>query len=397
MLPHERTTRNEVAATPGEVEGLVVAADRNAARPLVDFLRVEGINVQVANTTEAGFEEALLHRPNVVLIDEQVSSAGGVDLCERLKANTRTHFLPIIIFARSKQDDLLRLDALAAGADALFSPATSKEERRARLWALLRSQAIFRKLDNRRQAQSSAITEKRRWVRGLIHDVQNLLGAIQANFEYIAQCSTERDGSSRRADFDECVEETRSTFREMVRNLRTVLEFERFEAGDVAIKSGKVLLSDVCDTVCSGLAHLASSNGKRIVVDSASYYSLPVDGDTNYIKEAVSILASYVLRQAENQRCVLEATSETGVARLRIYGDKHEIPEGSRKSIFDPYSDAVKEKSTRVAHKAGLALARVIVEVHRGSIVVEDVPGAGSAFVIEFASHWTLKEQRPSE
>jgi K+-sensing histidine kinase KdpD len=396
MLPHERTTRNEVAATPGEVEGLVVAADRNAARPLVDFLRAEGINVQVVNSTEAGFEEALLHRPNVVLIDEQISTAGGVDLCERLKANTRTHFLPIIIFARSKQDDLLRLDALAAGADALYSPATSKEERRARLWALLRSQAIFRKLDGRRQAQSSAITEKRRWVRGLIHDIQNLLGAIQANFEYIAQCSAERDGS-RRGDFDECVEETRSTFREMVRNLRTVLEFERFEAGDVVLKSGKVLLSEVCDTVCSGLAHLASSGGKRIIVDSASYYSLPVDGDTNYMKEAVAILASYVLRQAENQKCVLEAASETGVARLRIYGDKYEIPEVCRKSIFDPYSDAVKEKSTRVAHKAGLALARVIVEVHRGSIWVEDVPGAGSAFVIEFPSHWTIKEQRSSE
>lgn len=396
MLPHERTTRNEVAATPGEVEGLVVAADRNAARPLVDFLRAEGINVQVVNSTEAGFEEALLHRPNVVLIDEQISSAGGVDLCERLKANTRTHFLPIIIFGHSKQDDLLRLDALAAGADALFSPATSKEERRARLWALLRSQAIFRKLDSRRQAQSSAITEKRRWVRGLIHDIQNLLGAIQANFEYIAQCSSDREGT-RRADFDECVEETRSTFREMVRNLRTVLEFERFEAGDVVLKPGKVLLSDVCDTVCSGLAHLASSSGKRIVVDSASYYALPVDGDTNYVKEAVAILASYVLRQSENQKCVLEAASETGVARLRIYGDRFEIPESSRKSIFDPYSDAVKEKSTRVAHKAGLALARVIVEVHHGSIWVEDVQGAGSAFVIEFPSRWTIKEQRSSE
>jgi K+-sensing histidine kinase KdpD len=374
---------------------LVVAADRNAARPLVDFLRAEGINVQVVNSTDAGFEEALLHRPNVVLIDEQISGAGGVDLCERLKANTRTHFLPIIIFGRSKQDDILRLDAMAAGADALYSPGTSKEERRARLWALLRSQAIFRKLDNRRQAQSSAISEKRRWVRGLIHDIQNLLGAIQANFEYIAQCSSERDGS-RRADFDECVEETRATFREMVRNLRTVLEFERFEAGDVVLKPGKVLLSEVCDTVCSGLGHLASSTGKRIIVDSSSY-SLPVNGDTNYLKEAVAILASYVLRQTENQKCFLEASSDAGVARLRIYGDKHEIPETSRKHIFDPYSDSVKEKSTRVAHKAGLALARVIVEVHHGSTWIEDVPGAGSAFVIEFPSHWAIKEHRSPE
>jgi K+-sensing histidine kinase KdpD len=362
---------------------------------LVDFLRAEGINVQVVNSADAGFEEALLHRPNVVVIDEHISNAGGVDLCERLKSNTRTHFLPIILFSHSKQNDLLRLDALAAGADAMFSPATSKEERRARLWALLRSQAIFRKLDNRRQAQSSAITEKRRWVRGLIHDIQNLLGAIQANFEYIARCSSERDGS-RRVDFDECVEETRGTFREMVRNLRTVLEFERFEAGDVVLKAGKVLLSEVCDTVCTSLAHAASSEGKRIIVDCGDF-SLPINGDANYMKEAVAILAGYVLRQAENQKCFLHVSAETGVVRMRIYGDKHQIPEASRKQIFDPYSDAVKERSTRVAHKAGLALARVIVEVHHGSTWVEDTPGAGSAFVIEFPSHWALREHRSPE
>lgn len=393
MLPNERTTRNEVAATPGEVEGLVVAPDRGAAKPLVEFLRSEGINVQVVNSTEAGFEEALLHRPNVIVIDEEISNAGGVDLCGRLKANTRTHFLPIIIFARSKQNDLLRLDALAAGADALFSPATSKEERRARLWALLRSQAIFRKLDNRRQAQSSAISEKRRWVRGLIHDVQNLLGAIQANFEYIAQSSSD---SARRPDFDECVEETRGTFREMVRNLRTVLEFERFEAGDVVLKPTQILLSEVCDAVLSSLGYLVTKTGKRLVVDCTTY-SLPINGDINYMKEAVGILASYVLRQPENQKCFLHASSEAGVARLRIFGDKHEIPEAVRSHIFDPYSDFVKERSTRVAHKAGLALARVIVEVHHGSTWVEDTPGAGSAFVIEFPSHWAVKEPRPLE
>jgi K+-sensing histidine kinase KdpD len=396
MLPNERTTRDEVAATPGEVEGLVVAADRHAARPLVDFLRAEGINVQVANSSDAGFEEALLHRPNIVLIDEQISKAGGVDLCGRLKANMRTHFLPVVLFSQRKQDDLLRLDALAAGADALFSPATGKEERRARLWALLRSQAIFRKLDGRRQAQSSTIAEKRRWVRGLVHDVQNLLGAIQANFEYVAQFSLDPD-PAKRSDFDECIEETRCTFREMVRNLRTVLEFERFEAGDVVLKTSKVLLSEVCDAVCASLAPLASSSRKAIIVDSAAY-SLPISGDANYLKEAVSMLSSHVLRQPENQKCHLDVSSDSGVARLRIYGDKHQIPPAVRQQIFNPYSDwSAKDRAASVAQKAGLALARVIVEVHHGSTWVEDTPGAGSAFVIEFAPNWPLREHRIPE
>ena len=391
MLPNERTTRNEVAATPGEVEGLVVAPDRESARPLIEFLRAEGINVQTVNSADHGFEEALLHRPNIVLVDEKITSSGGIDLCERLKANMRTHFLPVVLCSHSKQDDLLRLDALAAGVDALFSPATSRDERRARLWALLRSQAIFRKLDAKRQAQNSTINNKRSWVRGLVHDIQNSLGAIQANFEYVAH---ETDSQSK--DLDECLEETRALFREMVRSLRTVLEFERFEAGDVVLKEGKVLLSDLSTAVASALEHLAVVGKKRIVVDSGSY-SLPVRGDENYLKEAVTNLATYILKQANNNTCYLNASSEAGISRLRVYGESHKIPVATRQTIFDPYSVQPSGKPARAAHRVGLALAKVIVEVHHGTVGLEDVPHAGTAFVLEFPSHWPGRGKRSPE
>jgi K+-sensing histidine kinase KdpD len=395
MLPNECTTRDEAAAAPGVVEGLVVAPDRNAARPLIEFLRSEGVNVQVVNSSDLGFEEALLHRPNVVLIDERISKAGGVDLCERLKANTRTHFLPVIMFANGKQTDILRLDALSAGADALFSPLTSKDERRARLWALLRSQAIFRKLDGKRQAQSSAICDKRRWVRGLIHDMQNSLGAIQANFEYLAQ-KTETPDTRSREDMEECVHDTRTTFHEMVRNLRTVLEFERFEAGDVSLKEGRVLLSDLCETVSTNLAPVASGMQKDIVIKNSSCL-LPIHGDSSYLKEAVTNLVSYVLRQTENRTCFLCPSSEGGIARLRVNGDRHQISVATRQDIFDPYASPIKESASRAVHSVGLALAKVIVEVHHGSIWVEDTPAAGTAFVLEFPSHWSTRGHRSSE
>lgn len=393
MLPNERTTREEVAASPRSVEGLVVSPNRESARPLVEFLRSEGINVQVVNSPELGFEEALLHRPSLVLVDEGISAAGGVDLCARLKSNARTHFLPVILFLHGRQSDLLRLDALAAGVDALFSDGTSKAERRARLWALLRSQAMFRRLDGKRQAQSSAISDKRRWVRGLVHDIQNSLGAIQANFEYVAQQSGIPEKKIR-AEIEECVRETRGTFREMVRNLRTVLEFERFEAGDVTLKGESLLLSEVSETVRSSLGHLAFSLRRSIVVDNASYTS-PVHGDEKYMNEAVSDLATFVLRQADNETCFLRASSLDGIARLRVYGDKHQIPVAARQGIFDPYAGHMKDKPTRAAHRVGLALARIIVEAHHGSIWIEDTPGAGSAFVIEFPAHWPAEERRP--
>jgi K+-sensing histidine kinase KdpD len=115
------------------------------------------------------------------------------------------------------------------------------------------------------------------------------------------------------------------------------------------------------------------------------------------MKEAVANLASYVLRQPENKVCFLSASSEGGIARLRVYGDKHQLSVAARQCIFDPYSSQAKEKPARAAHKVGLALAKVIVEVHHGSIWVEDMLSAGTAFVLEFPSHWTSRGQRSSE
>src|SRR5664279_2830936 len=396
MLPNERTTRDEVAAAPGVVDGLIVAPDRESARPSVEFLRAEGINVQVVNSVDAGFEEALLHRPNIVFIDGRISKAGGVDLCERLKGNTRTHFLPVVLFTpQSKQAEVLRLDAVAAGADAIFSQTTSKEERRARLWALLRSQAIFRKLDGKRVAQGNTISSKRRWVRGLVHDIQNALGAIQANFEYVAQQAQLHDQKGG-AELDECVTDTRATFREIVRSLRTVLEFERFESGDVSLKEENFLLAGICEAAAASLGPLANHEGKEIIVESSSY-AQPVHGDANYVKEAVINLANYVLRQSENHACVLSVTSDRGVARLKVFGDRYVIPEVARPTLFDPYIGHTKEKATRAVHRVALALAKVIVEVHHGTIVVEDMPAAGTGFVLDFPSHWSAKGRRSSE
>ena len=98
-----------------------MAPGRAVMRSLVGFLRGEGINVRTVADAEGAFEEALLHPPDIVLIDDRVPPSGGIDLVVRLKANVRTHFVPTILYTLN---DLRRerVRALAAGADAVFAP-----------------------------------------------------------------------------------------------------------------------------------------------------------------------------------------------------------------------------------------------------------------------------------
>jgi K+-sensing histidine kinase KdpD len=85
------------------------------------------------------------------------------------------------------------------------------------------------------------------------------------------------------------------------------------------------------------------------------------------------------------------------VARLLVYGDRHQIPAASRERFFDPYPSRANDKSSRIAHRVGLALAHVIVQAQHGSLSLEDTPLASTAFVIELPSHWSTEEHRSSE
>src|SRR4029078_6429295 len=125
MLSDERTPHEEMPA-PREVEGLVVAPGRAVMRALVGFLRGEGINVRTVADAEGAFEEALLHTPALVLIDDRVPPSGGIDLVLRLKANVRTHFVPTILCTLN---DLRRerVRGLAARAAARLERATETD------------------------------------------------------------------------------------------------------------------------------------------------------------------------------------------------------------------------------------------------------------------------------
>jgi signal transduction histidine kinase len=384
MLSSQRTTRHDVLPSPGQIEGIVVASTRQAARPLVDVLKGEGMNVQVVGSPEVAFEEVLLHRPNLIMIEAHASEVWGVDLCARLKGNSRTHFVPVIMWTDAKGGEATYLQAVSAGADAVFTPSSNMEEVRARLWALLRTQVLYRREEKKRVSQSVSIVERRRWIGGLIHDLQNSIGAVQANFEFLAQeLTTSCERTTSKTEVEECVQDCRTLFRDMARGLRTVLDFERFESDRVTLREEQVFLSDLAEKAKKAAESSASAHGKTLVIEVASVLQ-PVQGDSDYLSEAMANLIVHVLRQPGNRQCRIRLSCAGGLNHASISGDHERIPEDQRKRIFEPYSQSGKQ--VPVGHGLGLALSKAIVEVHGGTIWVEDIPHGGSAFVIELPS-----------
>jgi signal transduction histidine kinase len=385
MLRNERTTRSEIVALPSEIEALVAAGDRDAARPLVAFLKAEKLNLAVVNHADAAFEEALLHRPNLLLIHEDVDPGGGIQLCQRLKSNTRTHFLPVILAART--DKLSRrVRALAAGADAVFPPEMDELEKRTRLWALLRSQALYRRQEHKREVQRSALRDRGQWVGLLVHDLQNVAGALQANFEFLAQAAM--SAQDRSDDVLDCARETRQVFQDVSRGLRTVQDYERFESGRVTLKPVPIVLDELLAEVREDVRGQAGNGLRsRPMLELVSGESSSVVGDRDLLRQAFSALACYLLRQPRTSRLLLQTKEESELVRVVISSDGEVIPPEDRERIFEPY--------VRVARRLppiqglGLALARMVLELHGGRVVAGAGAECGAAFIVELKSRST--------
>ena len=389
MLADERTTHRNELPLPSEAEGLIVAPDRTIARPLVGFLRAQGLTVRTADDADAGFEEALLHPPDVVLVDDRVRPTGAVDLVARLKDNVRTHFVPVIVCALNDLRSF-RVRALAVGADAVFAPSTDVQERRARLWALLRTRALHRRAERSQRTQQTEIVERRHWLSHFLHDLTGQVAALAANVDYLAKFAPPLD-DPRRRDFDESVSDAEGVFERLKGTMRTVIDYDRFETGQLVPREGRMFLGETAAEVALELRRHATLAEKGFTLirpeqERALY------GDRELLAAAMLNLGMGALRRvpARGTLSIEVGTTDSGV-RFRAVAPGLPLAAAERSRIFEPYGRRANGSAT---YGLGLALAHAVIDLHEGKIWTEEVEGGkGCAFVFELG--WQRSGPRP--
>ena len=390
MLPDERTTNSNELSLPSEVDGLIVAPDRTVTRALVGFLRGQGINVRTVADANAAFEEALLHPPDVILIDDRIEPAGGIDLSQRLKANVRTHFVPIVLCALN---DLRqhRVRAFAAGVDAIFLPSTDAQERRARLWSLLRTRALYRRFDRIQRTQKTEIVDRRHWLSQFLHDLKGQVAALSANVDFLGKFGPP-SGDERRADFEESLEDARGVFEQLKVNIRTVLDYDRFETGQLNAHEGRFSLADaVADVLAPLRSHAALSQRGVAFSGPPPAATRALYGDRELVASAVLTLGMGALRRSMPRATVgMEIVETDRGVRLRVAAPGAPLQPSERLTIFEPFG---RHPAGTAVYGLGLALARAVIELHDGQIWVEDLVGGGCVFVFELG--WSRELSRP--
>lgn len=120
---------------------ILVVDDESAIREMLGFiLTQEGYNYQAAADAEQAWQRISVSRPDIILLDWMLPGVSGVDLARRLKRESSTRSLPVIMLtARDDEEDKVR--GLNVGADDYITKPFSPTELIARIKAVLRRSA----------------------------------------------------------------------------------------------------------------------------------------------------------------------------------------------------------------------------------------------------------------
>ncbi len=120
---------------------LLVVEDEPAIADLIQInLEMAGYRVLTCANAEDAQQQIQLELPDLVLLDWMLPGMSGVDFARRLRADTRTKTLPIILLtARGEEED--KVKGLETGADDYMTKPFSVRELEARIKAVLRRRA----------------------------------------------------------------------------------------------------------------------------------------------------------------------------------------------------------------------------------------------------------------
>jgi putative two-component system response regulator len=116
---------------------LIADDDETSARFLKRLLTREGHHISIVGSGEDVLKTCATNPPDLVLVDLVAPRGHGFDICRKLKEQTSTRLIPVVIVT-SQADRQDRLDGINAGADDFVGKPFDVAELHARIRSLVR-------------------------------------------------------------------------------------------------------------------------------------------------------------------------------------------------------------------------------------------------------------------
>jgi signal transduction histidine kinase len=409
---------------------LIVDDKPENIRFLSDFLSKQNYQIRKAISGQAALMAVKILLPDLILLDINMPTMGGYEVCKILKNDPETNSIPIIFL--SAGDDITdKVQAFQVGGIDYITKPFHLEEVLIRVRNQLTIQQLQNELKNKNEQLENTITDlhlaqyeliqKEKLVNatqitaGISHEINNPLNFIVANlnpaFDYIQiliniiqsyqqefpDASLEVKNLISELDLDFLIQD----FTRIMRSIRTGSERINSVVSAMHIFScldqSGIKPFNVCESIDSVLMILSNKitlkNGSSLISVTKNYQDIPMlmgygnlfnQALLNLIQNAIDAFDLASISTMDNLlKPTIWITVKTIEAKQIIISIKDNgmgIPEKDQVHIFEPFF------TTKLVGKGvGLGLFtshQIIAEIHQGTLTYHNCPEGGSEFVI---------------
>jgi two-component system sensor histidine kinase/response regulator len=365
---------------------LIVEDSQENLDLLVYFLRPQHYQIITATDGTQGLQLAESKFPDIVLLDIMLPGLDGFQVCERLKKNPKTMFIPVIMITALKElKD--KIKSLEVGADDFITKPFENVELLARVKSLLRLSKYHRELEQKKQEleriNDSLVrmdTFKEELINLIVHDMKNPLFVIQGNLQMMSM-GLDTQATEYMSKYTKRIERSSQQLLRMVVNL---LDISRMQEGRMKLKKDVIDFNKIIVECINRIKDYSENENKDILMRlDESIPNLLIDHSVmdRVIENMVNFAVNNV---ADEGKVVISTRKNRDKLQFFIHDNGARIPGKFHDKLFEKFSQTeLKNNGLRVSRGLGLIFCKMAVEAHNGALWLDKENTEGNLFYIE--------------
>ncbi|MCB1195471.1 response regulator [bacterium] len=238
--------------------------------------------------------------------------------------------------------------------------------------------ALYKELEEKNKQLEKINEIKSNFVSDVSHEFKNPLSVITQSIELILNGSIEGTLST---DQKNILKLGKNSVQRLIRLVTDLLDLSKIESGTIRLKREQIDLAKLLQELVLSFSPIISKANLTIHTEFPKKIDL-IWGDQDKLYQVFSNLLSNAIKYNSEQGVIGIAVSDNGeTVRASVSDTGNGIPQEYSSKIFDRYVRILEEQQEGTG--LGLPIAKELVNLHQGSIWLENNQPHGTIFFVE--------------